>query len=559
MSKSPTYLNEEFLELYQQIRQSSPRLFFDAQKITTLIAKASSKGYSPEKTWTYLKRLEELLGRREGYKRPSEHVIGLFLFAKLTKTEERKNAMKFYREVLEAGRKRSEITDLIKEQLKRELNSKLAPAEKGEDVDVGTSSDLARDIAPDIRDLVKNVYGPMGGMPGADSATGVLSRFTNFLVSDVDDDPEPDAGILYTNWGGSKKASGIVNDGSPESKAKTRELMADFFSKPGAWCEVSGAPANIALTKLDIPAVEDEETVRALLPAIKDLVWHGEHPRGVSYGNGWYTRSIAGHDATKIIIGNPTIHGSLKEYIEEVAKAEADEDDLYGKYLFAPGRRDLGEEEKQEEDTEEEDSLKVALFNHYHGDKNSGLDQHAQEVLNLIKQNKYKKILAPPESKAVYRVLGPINRHAAQQILHINIMDIMEAPNTAKLASGRFTLLPQEEYSIQSWSTALKASWIIDDLYAGGDIYPEDFMVYVVVKSNTNNGSFFMNPKGIKNVEGMPDYAYRQDEVISYGDVSGCTASYYFADHDKAQGTRNYMSKKHSMPAMFTSLIKVAK
>ena len=108
-------LNEGFLELYQQIRQSSPRLFFDAQKITSLISKASSRRYNPEKTWTYLKRLEELLGRREGYRRPSDRVMTLFLFAKLTKTEERKNAMKFYRDVLEAGRAKTEVTDLIKE------------------------------------------------------------------------------------------------------------------------------------------------------------------------------------------------------------------------------------------------------------------------------------------------------------------------------------------------------------------------------------------------------------------------------------------------------------
>lgn len=321
MQKSSDHLNEGFLELYQQIRQSSPRLFFDAQKITTLIAKASSKGYSAEKTWPYLKRLEELLGRREGYKRPSERVIGLFLFAKLTRAEERKNALKFYRDVLEAGRARSEITDLIKEYVDQELASKLAPAKKGEDVDVETTSKMAKDISPDVLGLVKNIYDPMGGMPGADSATGVLSRFTNFLVSDVDEDPEPDSGILYTNWHGSKKASAIVNDGGPESKAKTRELMADFFSEPGAWCEVSGAPANIAITKLGIPTVENEAEVRALMPAIKDIVWHGEHPRGVPYGKGWYTRNIAGHEATKIIIGNPPKRGTLKEYIEEVAKA----------------------------------------------------------------------------------------------------------------------------------------------------------------------------------------------------------------------------------------------
>jgi len=545
-------LNEGFLELYQQIRQSSPRLFFDAQKITTLIAKASSKGYSAEKTWPYLKRLEELLGRREGYKRPSEHIIGLFLFAKLTRTEERKNALKFYRDVLEAGRTRMEVTDLIKEYVEQEVASKLAPAKKGEDVDVETTSKMAKDISPDVLGLVKNIYDPMGGMPGADSATGVLTRFTNFLVSDVDEDPEPDSGILYTNWGGSKKASAIVNDGGPESKVKTRELMADFFSKPGAWCEVSGAPANIAIAKLGIPAVENEAEVRALMPAIKDIVWHGEHPRGVPYGKGWYTRNIAGHAVTKIIIGNPPNRGTLKEYIEELARAEAEDDDLYGKYLFAPDRLDLEPAAKKEENTDEEDDLLVALYNHYSNNE-FDLGGLAPHVLKLIKQGKYENILAPPADTSVYRFVGPVLLSVASSILRVPEKSIFKEPNIIK-HSGPGRMKPGGNLAgktgIHSWSIKLEVDWLHGDIV--GHNQAHDDAVYMVLVGNTNAGAFFVNPVGIENVEGLPDYAYRQNEVISYGTIPFERAVYYYCDNDRS-------GKFVQMKQLIGALIEAAK
>lgn len=175
---------------------------------------------------------------------------------------------------------------------------------KNQPVDVDASSEVGQKIAGDVADLVVNTYGP-GGFPGAEDAKQVSDRFSNFYVADVDDDPDINAGILYTDWHGSKKASAIATDGKPASKAVIKKMMKHMFNSPGTWIEVSGAPANIMLNKLGLNSLDDEEKVRKSLPDVGEIIWHGEHPKGLGYGNGWYTRKINGIPETKIIVGNP--------------------------------------------------------------------------------------------------------------------------------------------------------------------------------------------------------------------------------------------------------------
>jgi len=299
---------EQSMKQYERIRKGYPQLFSDAQKIAKLIIKASKKDFEPSKTWRYLQRLKQIESRKKGYRPVPDMVINIFLDAKLTHDEERAKAKQYYLNVLRAGQKDVNDMSLIKEYIKlivEDAATKLAPAKKGEAINVSTNKETAKVIAPDVSELVNNTYGSMGGFPGADTPEGLLSRFTDFYLSDVDEDPEPDAGILYTDWKGSKKASAIVTDGGPEAKAKIRDMMTTFFSQDGTWVEVSGAPANILVSKMGMPTVDDEEQLRKLMPRIKDIVWHGKHPDGIPYGNGWYTRNIAGHEATKIIVGNP--------------------------------------------------------------------------------------------------------------------------------------------------------------------------------------------------------------------------------------------------------------
>lgn len=298
---------EQSLERYERIRKGYPQLFADAQKITKLIIKASKKDFEPMKTWRYLQRLKQLESRKKGYRPVPDMVIHIFLDAKLTNDEERAKVKQYYLNVLKVGQKDINEMSLLKEYIRTilEQESKLHPIKKGELADLSSDDDIAKRVANDVATMVNSVYGAMGAE--SDSTGGdILKRFTNMGIADVDDDPEPDAVVLYTNWGGSKKLSRAASDGSAAGKEATKKLMKKLLDEPGAWAEASGAPANILISKYNLPTVNDENIVRKLLANVNDIEWHGKHPYGISYGDGWYTRTLPnGKKSTKIIIGNP--------------------------------------------------------------------------------------------------------------------------------------------------------------------------------------------------------------------------------------------------------------
>jgi hypothetical protein len=184
----------------------------------------------------------------------------------------------------------------------------LEPHEKGEDVTLSSDDPVMSRVEDALASMAKKSYEFMGGWSEIETPKGLKTKFTHFFVSDIDEDPDPDAGIYYTDWQGSRKASAVVTDGSPEGKTKLRDMMKKFFSQKGSWIEVSGAPANILISKLGLPTVESEDEVRSLLNRLpqEDIKFNGKHPDpSVPYGKGWYTRTIGSHRVTKIIVGNP--------------------------------------------------------------------------------------------------------------------------------------------------------------------------------------------------------------------------------------------------------------
>jgi hypothetical protein len=185
---------------------------------------------------------------------------------------------------------------------------------KNKILDIASDSDVGNSIAKDIANLVKKSYSDIGGFPDAETEAGVKSKFTHFNVADVDEDPEPDTGVLYKNMGGSKKIGAIASDGGARAKEILRKQLKSLFAKPNTWAELSGAPANIMINKYGFPTVDNEAQVRSLMPD-REITWHGKHPdASVSYGEGWYTRVIDGRPFTKIIVGNaPKSGGVAKE------------------------------------------------------------------------------------------------------------------------------------------------------------------------------------------------------------------------------------------------------
>ena len=188
----------------------------------------------------------------------------------------------------------------------KEVNSKIGV--KNSAVDVKLSSKMGDDIAGDIADMVKVSYEAIGGFPSLETADGVKSSMTNAFVIDIDEDPEPDAVVLYYDAGDNKKASAIASDNSRPGKNAVRGIMSDLLTKPGYWIEASGAAAYIGIAKLGLPYVKDPELAAYLAnfggARETNVEWLGDKTSKNMGADGWYSRDHWNGRITKIIIGN---------------------------------------------------------------------------------------------------------------------------------------------------------------------------------------------------------------------------------------------------------------
>lgn len=189
----------------------------------------------------------------------------------------------------------------LKENKIREPKLKSKLGVKGQHVDVDSDSEMGHDVENAVVQMVKTTYDPIGGFDSLDSPSKLRNRITNYYLIDIDDDPEPDAGMLYYDAGNNKKSSAIIHDGSKEAKAITRDTMKNLLSQKGNWIEVSGAPEHILRNKLNMPFVDDEGLAEY-------LVTFG-YKRDVGFkwlGDGRYERELGNEKAVKTIFGNVT-------------------------------------------------------------------------------------------------------------------------------------------------------------------------------------------------------------------------------------------------------------
>jgi len=174
---------------------------------------------------------------------------------------------------------------------------------KNKDVTVSAGSRLAKRLEPEIFDMINKSYEKVGGNAKIKSPEDIGDEYPDWIVADIDDDPDPDVFIAGSPRSGAMKLGAIATDGSTAAKNHMMTLKKKLYSN-GWWAEVSGSPAHIALNKLRVKPVEDEKKVRELL-GDKEITWHGEHPEGKFPGTyGWYTRSIGGTSHAKIIVGD---------------------------------------------------------------------------------------------------------------------------------------------------------------------------------------------------------------------------------------------------------------
>lgn len=162
-------------------------------------------------------------------------------------------------------------------------------------------------IEQDLFDMIAASYAGIGGNAKIKSADDV-NQYPVWDTGDVDDDPEPDFVRMSepSVVTGGLKGTVSATDGTPAGKVALMNNLKAFFNTKGNWAEVSGAMANIAIKKLGVPVVSDEEKVRKLLgDKAKTLVWNGENTAGDFSGvYGWYSRKIGSEYHEKIIVGN---------------------------------------------------------------------------------------------------------------------------------------------------------------------------------------------------------------------------------------------------------------
>lgn len=197
-----------------------------------------------------------------------------------------------------------QLRRVIREELENDGESKLAPNKKNDTVQLAAGDEIAKRIEDDIFDMITHSYAKIGGNATISSPAD-LGQYPEWYVSDIDEDPEADVAVLGKQKSGNLKIAASATDGTSAAKEKANKIKQQLYNG-GAWSEASDAVAHIAIRKLGIPTVKDEQRARELLG--KDIEWHGEHPNdpdGRWRGTfGWYTRDIGGHPHTKIIVGN---------------------------------------------------------------------------------------------------------------------------------------------------------------------------------------------------------------------------------------------------------------
>ena len=173
--------------------------------------------------------------------------------------------------------------------------------EKNKTFKLSSSSSDSKDHEQEIFDMIQASYAPIGGHLMIKSKSDVAKEFPTGYVADVDDDPEVDV-FLGVKGQDNRKISASATDGTATAKAYAFNMRKQMYDD-GFWAEVSDATAHIALNKMKIPSVKDQDKVETLIQ--KSVEWHGEHPEGKFPGTyGWYSRDIGGVKKAKILVGN---------------------------------------------------------------------------------------------------------------------------------------------------------------------------------------------------------------------------------------------------------------
>jgi hypothetical protein len=154
------------------------------------------------------------------------------------------------------------------------------------------------EFANDIFGLISNAYKDIGGHANYDSPADVTGdeRDADYMVIDLDDDPEFDALKISKEKAAGTKSAGMGHDGSGPAKSAAVGITSIMLKKPGYYIEVSGKLKDILVSR-GVPIVTDEETIRKVLKG-KEITMNDD---------GTYNRNLGGEMHTKTMMGNPNV------------------------------------------------------------------------------------------------------------------------------------------------------------------------------------------------------------------------------------------------------------
>lgn len=152
------------------------------------------------------------------------------------------------------------------------------------------------EFADEIFKIIDSAYKPIGGHPNFKSAQDVLGsqKDAEYLVIDLDDDPEIDAVSVSKTKPAGVKYVATGHDGTSKAKSRMINHKATNLKMPGYYIEVSGKIKDILLAK-GVPVVDDAEVIKRVLKG-KDIEL---------FDDGSYKRDIGGEKHVKVLLGNP--------------------------------------------------------------------------------------------------------------------------------------------------------------------------------------------------------------------------------------------------------------
>jgi hypothetical protein len=184
--------------------------------------------------------------------------------------------------------------------LKKYLANNILLEEPGFDKNqwVNLTDEEKEEFADEIFDLINTAYTPIGGNPNYKSSNDVVGgeREANYMVIDLDDDPEFDAVKISKSKGAGNKSVAMGHDDTPPAKSAAVNITAIMLKEPGHYIEVSGKLKDILMSK-GVPVVTDKETIEKAM-AGKEIEMNDD---------GTYSRMIGGEKHTKTLMGNPKV------------------------------------------------------------------------------------------------------------------------------------------------------------------------------------------------------------------------------------------------------------